>query len=306
MSNTRVANAPCSWGVLEFDLAGETAGYAQVLDEMAQTGYAGTELGDWGFLPNEPETLKAELARRSLAMVGAFVSLALADPSSHAEGEATALRTARLLADSVGPESPDGGPFIILADDNGSDPTRTRFAGRIQPSQELSDAQWRIFAEGVQRIAQTVRDQTGLRTVFHHHCAGFVETPTEIETLLSLTQPDLIGVCYDSGHYAYGDGNALDGLKRFGERVWHVHFKDCDAEVAARARAEGWDYFEAVRNGLFCELGKGEVDFKSLLEELSDRRYQGWIVVEQDVLPGMGAPRESAQRNRDYLRSLGL
>lgn len=306
MSQIRVANAPCSWGVLEFDLAGETAGYAQVLDEMAQTGYAGTELGDWGFLPSDPETLRAELARRSLAMVGAFVPGALADPSSHAEAQAAALRTARLLADCVRPESRDGGPFIVLADDNGTDPTRTKFAGRIQPGQELSKAQWRTFAEGAQRIAYAVRDQTGLRTVFHHHCGGFVETPAEIGTLLDLTQPDLIGVCFDTGHYAYGGGNALDGLRRFGERIWHVHFKDCHAEVAARARADGWDYFEAVRNGVFCELGKGEVDFAPLLGELSAQDYEGWIVVEQDVLPTMGAPRQSAQRNRDYLRSLGL
>ncbi len=306
MSKIRVANAPCSWGVLEFDLEGETAGYAQVLDEMAQTGYAGTELGDWGFMPSEPAALRAELARRSLAMLGAFVPVALADPSSHAEGEAVALRTARLLADCVDGQSRDGGPFIILADDNGTDATRTKLAGRIQPAQGLGETQWRVFAEGAQRIAQSVRDETGLRTVFHHHCAGFVETPAEIETLLGLTQPDLIGVCCDTGHYTYGGGNALDGLKRLGERVWHVHFKDCDAEVAARARAEGWDYFEAVRNGLFCELGKGEIDFESVLKELDGRDYQGWIVVEQDVLPGMGAPRDSAQRNRDYLGSLGL
>jgi inosose dehydratase len=32
----------------------------------------------------------------------------------------------------------------------------------------------------------------------------------------------------------------------------------------------------------------------------------GWIVVEQDVLPGMGTPKESAQRNREYLKSIGL
>ena len=41
----KIANAPCSWGVLEFDLEGEVAGYAQVLDEMRATGYYVTELG---------------------------------------------------------------------------------------------------------------------------------------------------------------------------------------------------------------------------------------------------------------------
>src|SRR5258707_10773046 len=113
----QVANAPCSWGVLEFDLDGKPAGYPQVLDEMAQAGYAGTELGDWGFMPTDPAKLREELTRRKLKMLAAFVPVRLADATKHAEGEANALRTARLLAD-VGGES----GFIVLADDNGSAP----------------------------------------------------------------------------------------------------------------------------------------------------------------------------------------
>jgi inosose dehydratase len=68
----KIANAPCSWGVLEFDLEGKAAEYAQVLDEMKTTGYAATELGDWGFMPTDPKALKAELADRSLNMLGGF------------------------------------------------------------------------------------------------------------------------------------------------------------------------------------------------------------------------------------------
>ena len=57
---------------------------------------------------------------------------------------------------------------------------------------------------------------------------------------------------------------------------------------------------------MFCELGKGDVDFPAVIRTLGELGYDGWIVVEQDVLPGMGWPKESAQRNRDYLRSIGL
>ena len=56
----RVANAPCSWGVIE-NVAGERQGYAWVLDEMHETGYQGTELGDWGFMPTDPDKLRQEL-----------------------------------------------------------------------------------------------------------------------------------------------------------------------------------------------------------------------------------------------------
>ncbi len=75
---------------------------------------------------------------------------------------------------------------------------------------------------------------------------------------------------------------------------------------AQQSREKCWDYFTSVRNGIFCELGKGEVDFPSVKAELEKQGYDGWIVVEQDVLPGMGKPKESALRNRNYLASIGL
>jgi hypothetical protein len=60
-SMIKIANAPCSWGALEFDLEGEAPNYVQVLNEIAETGYAGTELGDWGFMPTDPEKLSQEI-----------------------------------------------------------------------------------------------------------------------------------------------------------------------------------------------------------------------------------------------------
>jgi inosose dehydratase len=307
MASIRVGNAPCSWGALEFDnLDGESAGYRRVLDEMAATGYAGTELGDWGFMPADPAKLRAELESRQMTMVGAFVPVALKDPATHADGEATALRVARLLAAVA---SPDHMPFLVLADDNGSDPVRTKNAGRVTPDMGLSDAEWHAFAAGANWIARAVKSECGLRTVFHHHCGGYIETPDEVARLMSLTDPEVVGLVLDTGHYAYGAGNpdaVIEALDRFAARIWHMHFKDCEPDVAARARAGQRDYFDAVGQGVFCELGQGCVDFKAVMERLRARRYGGWIVVEQDVLPGMGSPRESAQRNRDFLTGLGL
>ena len=94
-------------------------------------------------------------------------------------------------------------------------------------------------------------------------------------------------------------------LDRHAQRIWHVHFKDCDPRIAADARAAGLGYLAAVRAQLFCELGAGAVDFAAVLAALRRHAYAGWIVVEQDVFPGHGAPAESAARNRAYLRSLG-
>ena len=297
----KIANAPCSWGALEFDLQHKPATYDQVLDEIYETGYLGTELGDWGFMPTDPEQLKAELQSRGLSLVGAFVPVALKEFTAHRKGEEAALKVARLLTAVAGEL-----PFIVLADDNGKVPLRTQNAGRVKPSMGLSEAEWRVFAQGVEIIARAVKNETGLRLVVHHHCAGFCETPAEIDRLLSLTDPALVGLCLDTGHYQFAGGDPLKFLQKYSHRVWHVHFKDCDPLVAENSRKEGWDYFKSVEKGVFCELGKGCVNFPAISHELKKQGYDGWIVVEQDVLPGMGKPKESAYRNRQYLKSIGL
>jgi len=309
MTDIHVANAPCSWGSLEFEgLEGESIAYGEMLDELRDTGYVGTELGDWGYMPTEAAALKEELQRRDLTMVGAFVPVALKKPDAHARGEEDALRVARLLAAVMDNDGP-GSPLIVLADDNGTDSVRTQNAGRVTPEMGLSYAEWETFIHGAERIARAVRQETGLRTAFHHHCAGYVETPDEIAQFLDMTDPSLLGLVFDTGHYLYGSGSnggqqVVDGLNRFGERIWHMHFKDCQPQVAKEARSYGWDYFTALRHGVFCELGKGNVPFDAIAQWLRARNYQGWIVVEQDVLPGMGSPKASAQRNRDYLKSI--
>ncbi len=310
MSELLVGNAPCSWGTLEFENVGSRSiDYATMLDELTETGYVGTELGDWGFMPTEPEMLAAELNRRSLALTGAFVPVALKYPSHHEEGVAAAVRTARLLAETAQRTGQTVAPFLVLADDNGREAVRTQNAGRITPDMGLSEDEWRIFAQGADRIARAVHAETGLRTVFHHHCAGYVETHAEIERLLALTEPTLVGLVFDAGHYAYGNqgGSGVSyALEQFADRIWYVHFKDCSLEVLRQALENGWDYFTAIRHGIFCELGQGCVDFVAIKQWLERRNYSGFITVEQDVLPGMGSPKESAARNRAYLRSIGL
>jgi inosose dehydratase len=310
----RVANAPCSWGALEFDAAEKPAPASLVLDEMAAAGYAGTELGDWGFLPATPDALAADVGRRHLTLVAAFVPVALAREEALEEGVARAVRTARLLNDAsragqvglVGQVGEVGEPLLVLADDNASVPNRTTRAGRIREEDGLTAAEWDAFARRAERVATAVHDATGLRTVFHHHCAGYVETPREIDALLSRTDPRVLGLCLDTGHLMFAGGDPLATLAAYRDRIWHVHFKDCDPALAAQSRDEAWDYHASVRRGIFCELGRGMVPFPAVLDTLRTTAYDGWIVVEQDVLPGLGTPAASAARNRAYLRRLGV
>lgn len=297
----RIANAPCSWGALEFDLEGASQGYDAVLTEMVETGYVGTELGDWGFLPTDPDVLRRVLQSRKLELVGAFVPVALAEEACHEAGVSLALKTARLMHTAGYTNA-----FVVLADENGSIDERTQNAGRITSDMGLSGNQWKTFARGAEKIAAAVQAACGLRTVFHHHCAGYVETPDEVDHLMSLTNPELLGLCLDMGHYGFGGGDPVDALKRHCDRIWHVHFKDYDPKVGQTSKEQECDYFESVAKGVFCELGKGNVDFEAIVRILKERGYEGWIVVEQDVLPGMGKPKQSAASNRKFISRLGF
>ena len=296
----RIANAPCSWGVIE-GIDGERGGYVRVINEMQESGYSGTELGDWGFMPTDPVFLMQELGSRNLNLLASWVSVFLHDADRHQESADDAVRTAKLLAAVGGREN-----MIVLGNDPYGDLIRTKHAGRITPELGMSKEHWQTIARGANYVARSVMDEAGLRTVFHHHIGTWVETPDETRRLLDMTDPGILGLCFDTGHWAFAGGDPVQGIQEFADRIWHVHFKDHEPNVARQSREQEWDGPTSVGNGVFCELGRGDVDFPSVVKALQDIGYSGWIVVEQDVLPGMGTPKESAQRNRDYLKGIGL
>jgi inosose dehydratase len=295
----KIASAPVCWGIYEFEGIEPKFSYTQVLDEMVETGYTGIELGPYGYLPTDPAVLRAELDKRGLQLLSAFVPVKLVDASAHEAGAQAALKVGRLLAAL-------GANFIILADDNGSVPELVKQAGRRKGS-ALSPAQWDVFAAGVDLIAHRIHDELGLQIAFHHHCAGYVETPDEVRALFARTDPELVGLCLDTGHWEYAGGDAVACIKEFGERVRYLHFKDCSASIAKQCRAQQKDYFEAIAAGVFCPLGEGAVDFPGVIGAARDLGYEGWAIVEQDILTDDPTlPKRCSQSNRDYLRSLGL
>jgi len=196
----RIASAPVSWGIYEFEGIEPKFRYTQVLDEIAETGYTGIELGPYGYLPTDPAVLRDELQKRGLQLLSAFVPVRLVDSAAHEAGAQAALKVGRLLA------ALDAG-YVVLADDNGKVEELVKQAGRRTGS-KLSAAEWDVFAAGVNQIARRINDDLGLQIVFHHHCAGYVETPDEARELLARTDPELVGLCLDTGHWHYAGGDA--------------------------------------------------------------------------------------------------
>ena len=296
----KLGNAPCSWGTIE-NTSGERVGYAQMLDELSQAGFEGTELGDLGYMPSDPEKLREALDKRGLELIASWVTVRLYDEAHHTAGVERAVKVAKLLAEVGGQHC-----TINVGDDHSTVQERFYNTGRIKPEHGLSEAGWQVYIEGINKVADAVRSETGLRTALHPHGSTYVETPAEIDEFLNRTDSEKVGIVFDTGHYMLGGGDPVAGVRKYGERIWLMHFKDFNPEVIPVAIEKNLNYQEMIGEGMFSELGTGAVDFPAVLEAMNEVGYSGWIVVEQDVLPGMGSPAENAKRNRAYLRTIGL
>jgi len=293
----RVATAPISWGACEIPGWGELLPYERVLDEMCESGYAGTELGPTGYLPEDRDTLREALGSRGLALVGAFHAVPLHDLERRREATSAALATARLLAEL-------GAPMLVLAADG--DPRRAALAGRVPAdgSGSFDEDGWEHACTLVGRIARNAAE-LGVKTAFHPHAASYIEAPHEIDRLLDGTDPTLVGLCLDTGHVGYGGGDPAALARARASRVRHVHLKDLRRKVHADAVARGLDFRDAVGEGVFAPLGDGDLDLRGTLHELQSAGYAGWLVVEQDIRLGItpgAAPLADSARSRDFIR----
>jgi inosose dehydratase len=297
----RAASAPINWGIMEHVELPADYPSGRVLDEIAEAGYSGTELGPFGFLPTDPAVLRRELEKRSLTLCSAFIDVELGNPSAHEAGLADVSRSAKLISEA-------GAKLLVLSDK--ITPARNATAGRRNDANQISwnEGEWKAAATAIRKIIALCKT-VGLRVAFHHHAGGHVETPEEVDRLFSLFPASELGLCLDTGHYIYGGGDAVAFLKKQVSRVWCVHLKDVYDAKANEARRAKMNFHAAIRHGIFAPLGKGSVDFPQVVSLLRNGNYDGWVVVEADVLPGgVGAdsPLANAIAGREYLHKLGI
>ena len=284
-----IGTVPILWNNVDVvDLRLGTDGLT-ILDEIARTGYEGAQLG-LGF-PGGAD-LRAALVERRLALAEVYAALPATVDGPADEALAEGLERLRLLHDG-------GGEVLVVALD-GSPERSERAARATEPGTPvLTDAGWDGLIDVIHAIATATRE-AGHRAAFHPHAGTFIETPAEVERLVSRLDPDLIGICLDVGHYMVGGGDPLQALRDLGERVTHVHLKDVDPGVLRRLRdGELGGFGEAVRARIFTELGDGMLDLDGVIDLLVQRDYDGWLMVEQDSC--WGPPSESAAIGRRVL-----
>jgi inosose dehydratase len=303
----RIAAAPVSYGVFEMTVGrpGLPDGPALV-EAMADAGYAGSELGPPGYLGQGREVGEL-LTAYDMQLAGSFLPLRFSREDGFAEDMRELERTLEALGEaSEGREQP-----VVLLSDAFCEPDRMRHAGAIEahPETWLGERRQRLLFDNAHRAAEVCRER-GFATSFHPHAGTYIETPREVDALLQHIDPGLLGLCFDTGHSAFGGGNPLALLQEAGELVNHVHFKDVDLELLARLHAEGKGLEDAWAAGVFCELGSGGARVDECLRRLLAGGYDGWIVVEQDRVLAADEPferaLEAAERNRAWLRERGL
>jgi inosose dehydratase len=283
-----VAGAPISWGVCEVPGWGYQMDAERVLDEAARLGLTALEAGPDGFLPEEPEEMTSLLSLHGLELVGGFVPVVLHRQGARDSELASVERQAKHFAAA-------GAGVLVIAAATGEE--------GYEESAGLEDSEWEeLFA--TLAMVEEIGTKHGLSVVLHPHYGTEIESPEHVQRFLEGCDTAL---CLDTGHSMVGGGDPVALTESSATRIHHVHLKDVDRDLAERVVSGTLPYEQAVRDGLYMPLGDGDVDIRRVLEVLDEEGYDGWYVLEQDIMlstdPGYG-PAAEVGRSLAYMKGI--
>ncbi|MEV5505201.1 sugar phosphate isomerase/epimerase family protein [Streptomyces orinoci] len=295
LDRIRIGSAPDSWGVW-FAQDPLQVPWPRFLDEVSQAGYEWIELGPYGYLPTDPGRLREETARRGLRVSAGTVFTALHRGPAVWEETWAQVSQVAALAQEMG-----AGHLVVIPsfwrDDRTAEPIEDR---------ELTAAQWRDLATGMERLGHEVRERYGLRIAVHPHADTHIDTEEHVRRFLDATDPRLVNLCLDTGHYAYCGGDSVRLIETYGERIGYLHLKQVDPAVLAEVTARGTPFGPAVRQGVMCEPPLGVPALEPVLQAAQRLDADLFAIVEQDMYPcPPDRPLPIARRTRAFLRSCG-
>lgn len=287
-----IAGAPVSFGV--FELTDPTAmaslpGPDRICQVLAEAGYVGVDLGPAGFLGTGAE-LEARLRRFGLGLAGGWIDLPFSDGDRFSAALATLDATLELFAAGAGAPSPRA-PKPTLADSG--DASRKANPGGA-PGLSLSGHRLELFAHNVTLAADRVR-AAGFEPTFHHHMGTYIETPAEIDAFLAATD---VGLTFDTGHLLLGGGDPLAGWQRWAPRINHLHIKDVNLSVLRAVQLRRGNMVDVWASRAFVPIGDGDLAVGDIIEAVRADGFDGWLVVEQDVLPSSAVRVETLERDQ--------
>ena len=289
--NIRIGINPISWSNDDLPELGGDTPLETALREGAEIGYQGFELGNK--FPKEPAALKAKLAEYGVACVSGWYSGRLAEGTLADEVEACREHMAKLQFNDC--------KVVVYGEVAGSIQGRIDTPLAKRP-RFADDAAWAAYAQRLDAFGAHLKATYGLTLAYHHHMGAYVESPDDIDRLMTLTGRD-VGQLFDTGHAYYGGATDVAALlRRHLARVVHVHCKDVRDQVVRSARNDGWSFLTGVINGTFTVPGDGVIDFDAVLTLLHDAGYQGWLVVEAEQDPAVAPSYAYAKKGYETLR----
>ncbi|NEB79559.1 TIM barrel protein [Streptomyces sp. SID14478] len=292
----RIGSAPDSWGVW-FPDDPKQVPWQRFLDEVAEAGYEWIELGPYGYLPSDPRVLAEETGRRGLRVSAGTVFTGL-----H-HGPAVWDRTWEHVSSIAALTQAMGARHLVVIPSFWRDDK----SGEVLEDSSLTGEQWRQLATQTERLAREVGERYGLRLVFHPHADTHVDTEENVSRFLDATDPDLVSLCLDTGHYAYCGGDSVKLIETYGERIGYLHLKQVDPQVLAGVRERGTPFGPAVAHGVMCEPPRGVPELEPVLDAAARLDVDLFAIVEQDMYPcEPERPLPIARRTRGYLRSCGV
>ncbi len=284
---SQVAGAPISWGVNEVEGWGYQISAERVLEEAASLGLSAIEAGPEGFLPEDPAEASRMLDEYGLRLVGGFVPVVLHRTEAREEELASVEKQAGMFAAA-------GADVLILAADTDQE--------GYEETVELDDNSWDELFRNL-ALVEEIGVRHGLTVAMHPHFGTAIERPHHLRRFLEGCE---MGLCLDTGHLMVGGDDPVEVAELAAGRVRIVHLKDVDRSLAEGVASGKLGYEEAVRRGVFKPLGDGDVDTERVMETLERSGYEGWYVLEQDIMlyeepSAGGGPKDDVARSLAYL-----
>ena len=290
MPAIRIGINPISWSNDDLPSLGGETPLSTALSEGKQIGYEGFELN--GKFPKSAQGVADVLRPYDLALVSGWYSSRLAQRSAAEEIDAIASHV-QLLAQN-------GAKVLVYGEV--ADSIQGQRIPLVERPRFYTERASQDYADKLNELARFTLSQ-GIRLAYHHHMGAYVESPSDIDTLMRLTGPE-VGLLFDAGHCYMGGGEPVQVLRKHIDRVCHVHFKDVRKPVVQLARNNLWSFPDCIINGTFTVPGDGDIDFGELLDVLLAADYHGWLVVEAEQDPAVAPSFAYAQKGYQTLRAL--
>lgn len=300
--------APCCWGVDDVRNP-DLPAWERVLNEAAQAGFGGLELGPYGYMPLEVDRVGSALAERGLHIVAGtifddLVSLANRESLLRQTDEICAFITA-LPRPETHPGQRFPAPYLTVMDWGHDE--RDFAAGHSECAPRLEDEAWAGMVANIRAVAELARDRHGVRAVIHPHAGGYIEFADELERVVRDVPANVAGLCLDTGHLDYAGMDPIAAIRRYADRTDYIHFKDIDPVKYADVMGRRVRFFEACAEGVMCPIGRGRIDYAGVRDLLTGIGYAGYITIEQERDPrNAGGTLADLTASRDFLRETGF